>query len=77
MRAIGNILADLAQNTNSNVTPKDIVSKHLSESIGKVLSGRERKPKINTTTARTNQDEEEEESPASKQKRYIFIEDTH
>jgi hypothetical protein len=37
------ILTDLAQNTNSDVTPRDIVSKHLSESIGKLLSGQSRK----------------------------------
>ena len=44
-------MADLAQNTNSDVTPRDIVSKHLSESIGKVLSGRGRKRKRRATTA--------------------------
>ena len=59
VRTEGKILADLAQNTNSDVTPRDILSKYLSEStqnlIGKVLSGRGRKRKRNTTTARTNQ----------------------
>ena len=55
VRTGGRILADLAQNTNSDVTPRDIVAKHLSESVGKVLSGRGRKRKRNvtTTTART------------------------
>jgi len=47
------ILADLAQNINSEVTPRDIVAKHLSESVGIVLSGRGRKRKRKTTTART------------------------
>ena len=55
VRTGGKILADLAQNNNSDVTPRDIVSKHLSESVGKVLSGRGRKRKRNatTTTARS------------------------
>ena len=43
MRTGGKILTDLAQNTNSDVTPSVIVSKHLSEStenlIGKILNG--------------------------------------
>ena len=50
VRTGGKILADLAQNTNSDVTPRNIVSKHLSESIGKVLSGRGRKRKRRATT---------------------------
>jgi len=50
VRTGGRILADLAQNTNSDVTPRDIVAKHLSESVGKVLSGRGRKRKRNVTT---------------------------
>ena len=53
MRTGGNTLADLVQNTNSDVTSRDIVSKHLSEStqnlIGKVIGGRGRKRKGNTT----------------------------
>ena len=55
VRAGGRILADLVQNTNSDVTPRDIVAKHLSESVGKVLSGRgsKRKRNVTTTTART------------------------
>ena len=54
VRTGGNILADLAQNTNTDVTPRDIVSKHLSETVGNVLSGRGRKGKRNaTTTARS------------------------
>jgi len=54
VRTGGRILADLAQNNNSDVTPRDIVAKHLSESVGKVLSWRGRKRKRNTkTTART------------------------
>ena len=54
VRTGGRIMADLAQNTNSDMTPRDIVAKHLSESVGKVLSGRGRKRKGNTTTtART------------------------
>jgi len=52
MRTGGKILADLAQNTNSDVKPRDIVAKHLSESVGKVLSGRGRKRKRNTATTR-------------------------
>ena len=52
VRTGGNILADLAQNTNSDVTPRDIVAKHLSESVGKVLSGRGRKRKRNVTTTK-------------------------
>ena len=55
MRTGGKILADLAQNTNSDVTTRDIVSKHLSESIGNVLSGRGRKRKRKAaTTTRTS-----------------------
>ena len=53
VRTGGRILADLAQNTNSEVTPRDIVAKHLSESVGKMLSGRSRKRKRNTSIART------------------------
>jgi hypothetical protein len=53
VRRGGRILADLAQNTNSEVTPRDIVAKHLSQSVGKVLSGRGRKRKRNTNIART------------------------
>ena len=45
VRTGGRILADLAQNTNSDVTPRDIVAKHLSESVGKLLNGRGRKGK--------------------------------
>ena len=54
VRTGGKILADLAQNNNSDVTPRDIVSKHLSESVGKVLNGQSLKRKRNTTTARTS-----------------------
>jgi len=68
MRTGGKILADLAQNTNSDVTPRDIVSKRLSEStqnlIGKVLCGRRRKRKRNHSANQLK--EEEEESPADK-----------
>ena len=39
VRTGGKILADLAQNANSDVTPRDIVAKHLSESLGNVLIG--------------------------------------
>jgi len=53
VRTGGRILADLAQNTNSEVTPRDIVAKHLSESVGNVLSGRGRKRNRNTTTPLT------------------------
>ena len=53
VRTGGRILADLAQNTYSDVTPRDIAAKHLSESVGKLLSGRGRKRKRNTATART------------------------
>ena len=53
VRTGGKNLADLAQNTNSDATPRNIVAKHLSESIGNLLSGRGRKRKRNTTTART------------------------
>ena len=77
----GNILSDLAQNTNSVVTPRDIVSKHLSESIGKVLRGRGRKRKRNTTTARTNRKKTTTTKKKKKKaqptnKRHIFIEDS-
>ena len=55
VRKRGKFLEVLAQNTNSDVTPRDIVSKYLSESIGKVLCMRGRKRKGNATiTARTN-----------------------
>ena len=54
VRTGGRILVYLAQNTNSDVTPRDIVAKHLFESVGKMLSGRGHKRKgNNTTTART------------------------
>jgi len=60
MRTGGTILADLAENTDSDATPRDIVSNNLSEStqnlIGKVLRGRRRKRKGNTT-ARTRRKE--------------------
>ena len=66
MRTGGTILADLAQNTNSDVTPRDIVSKHLSELVGKVLSGRGRKQKRNHHNANQSKDgAEEEECPAA------------
>ena len=72
------ILADSAQDTNSDITPRDIVSKHLSESIGKLLSGRGRKWKRNINTARTNQETKKKKKKAQwAKKRYIFIEDTH
>jgi hypothetical protein len=37
--------------TNSDVTHSDVVSKHLSESIGKVLIGRGRKRRRNAISA--------------------------
>ena len=49
VRAGGRIVAYLAQNTISDVTSRDIVAKHLSESVGNVLSGRGRKRKRNVT----------------------------
>jgi len=52
VRTGGRILADLAQNTNSDVTPREIVTKHLSESVGKVLCWRVRKRKRNVTTTK-------------------------
>ena len=51
LRTGGTILADLAQNTNPDVTPRDIVSKYLSETVENLLSGRGSKRKRNATTA--------------------------
>jgi hypothetical protein len=55
MRTGCRILADLAQNTNSDVTPRDIVAKYLCESVERLLSvrGRKRKRNATTTTARS------------------------
>ena len=74
VRTGGRILADLAQNTNSDVTPRDIVAKHLSESVGKVLSGRGRKRKRNvtTTTARTGIRKTKKQKTKAPNKRDIF-----
>ena len=76
MRTGGKFLAYLAQNTNSDVTHNDIVSKYLSEStqnlIGKLLNGRERKRKGNTTV-RTNQKTKKKNKKAQpSNKRDIF-----
>jgi hypothetical protein len=67
MRTGGKILSDLADNTSPNVKPADIVSKRLSESaqnvIGRVLRGRGKKRKRNTSALRKNK----KHTPAKKE----------
>ena len=80
VRTGGRILADLAQNTNPDVTPRDLVSKHLSETVGKVLSGRGRKRKRNATTATVRNVRKatmRKNKALTKNKGYISIEDTY
>ena len=50
LRTIGKILTDIAENDSPDVRPRDIVSRHAQDLIGKLRGrGRKRKKKMNTT----------------------------
>jgi hypothetical protein len=70
MRTCGKILSDLADNTSPDMKPADIVSKRVSESaqnlIGRVLRGRGKKRKLNTSASR----KKKKQTPAKKKLTY-------